>query len=484
MIAPDQTVNKPEFTQSSKSLRRITNQQPTAEPYVMIATSLILDPALTNADLGTVIRTLVQITARPDAPISAAVLATPTHGNGRDAIRKAIKTLETRGYLRREKHQTDAGIWHTTINATISAPAHGLHRQPAPTPEFPSSVMHRQPAPTPEFPSSVTHMTRRVTDAGISVTKEDQEEEEEKEILGYPSSVCAAPATATAPQTTMTPAPVTVNRSQPHPAPTVTASSPTPAPESAQDHELATQLIARGIYPSTASELIADYAPALIQGWIDHKDANPKIRAGALLKNIRTGKPAPQLAPAPLTDEEERRRRYCPAELAGIIIGAEEDAAHLVSTETISAASSTAASAPEPAHLVSSAASSTAASAPATVLQNAPARQEDAQTTVYAPAHSEAPQNATTPAQPAQETQPDADPARLARHLDELRRQLSEGGSPLADDLKSATLHDAGAAWLIVGASRIDYLTAKGAIVGKKLATITNDRRPVQYAAA
>ena len=479
MIAPDQTVNKPEFTQSSKSLRRITNQQPTAEPYVMIATSLILDPALTNADLGAVVRTLVQITARPDAPISAAVLATPTHGNGRDAIRKAIKTLETRGYLRREKHQTDAGRWHTTINATISAPAHGLHRQPAPTPEFPSSVMHRQPAPTPEFPSSVTHMTRSVTDAGISVTKEDQEEEEEKEILGYPSSVCAAPATATAPQTTMTPAPVTVNRSQPHPAPTVTASSPTPAPESAQDHELATQLIARGIYPSTASELIADYAPALIQGWIDHRDAHPKIGPGALLKNIRTGKPAPQLAPAPLTDEEERRRRYCPAELAGIIIGAEEDAAHLVSTETISAASSTAASAPEPAHLVSA-----ASSTPAPGLQNAPARQEDAQTTVYAPAHSEAPQNATTPAQPAQETQPDADPARLARHLDELRRQLSEGGSPLADDLKSATLHDAGAAWLIVGASRIDYLTAKGAIVGKKLATITNDRRPVQYAAA
>ena len=482
MIAPDQTVNKPEFTQSSKSLRRITNQQPTAEPYVMIATSLILDPALTNADLGAVVRTLVQITARPDAPISAAVLATPTHGNGRDAIRKAIKTLETRGYLRREKHQTDAGRWHTTINATISAPAHGLHRQPAPTPEFPSSVMHRQPAPTPEFPSSVTHMTRRVTDAGISVTKEDQEEEEEKEILGYPSSVCAAPATATAPQTTMTPAPVTVNRSQPHPAPTVTASSPTPtpAPESAQDHELATQLIARGIYPSTASELIADYAPALIQGWIDHKDANPKIRAGALLKNIRTGKPAPQLAPAPEPKNLIDQWRDAGALIVTDADDQPDDAGALVSTETISAASSTAASAPEPAHLVSSAASST----PAPGLQNAPARQEDAQTTVYAPAHSEAPQNATTPAQPAQETQPDADPARLARHLDELRRQLSEGGSPLADDLKSATLHDAGAAWLIVGASRIDYLTAKGAIVGKKLATITNDRRPVQYAAA
>ena len=496
MIALDQTVNKPEFARTSKSLPNIARAaHDAANPYTMISNVTILDPSLSNAALGA----LVRILARKDTdPINEEAIA-PICADGKDARTRAFSELEQRGYLHRARHRDARGKWTTTTHAhertaqpapqrdpvivAVPRAKNGRWTTPAPLPadDAPShrngkpamaeDARHRDGKPAMAYTCDAPRHRDGKPGPNYSNTLEREGEGNQT----TPNGILAAPATATAPQTTMTPAPVTVNRSQPHPAPTVTASAPHLVIDTAN------AMIAAGVLPAIANRLAAAHPAAHIAAHVEKFTAdaatNPKLGPGALVYRIENNA-APQPAPEPKNLIDQWRD-------AGALIATDDDdqpddAGALVSTETISAASSTAASAPEPAHLVSA-----ASSTPAPGLQNAPARHEDAQTTVYAPTHSEAPQNATTPAQPAQETQPDADPARLARTLDQLRRELRLAGSLAADYLETATLHDAGAHWLIVGASNVDYLkTPKGAIVGKKLATLTGAPRPIQYAAA
>ena len=483
MIAPDQPVNKPEFARTSKSLPNIARAaHDAANPYTMICNATILDASLSNAALGA----LVRILARKDTdPISEEAL-TPICADGKDARNRAFIELEQREYLIRTRHRDARGRWTTTTRANertaqpapqrapviVAVPRakNGQWTTPAtlPADDAPS---HRNGKPA--MVEDARHRTGKPAmvhtcdaprhhDGKPGPNYSNTREREGGRNQTTPNGFLAEPATATAPQTTMTPAPLTVNQSQPHPAPTVTASAPHLVIDTAN------AMIAAGVLPVTANRLAAAHPAAHIAAHVEKfmADAatNPKLTAGALVYRIENN-PAPQPAPEPQNLIDQWRD-------AGAIIATDEgdqpldDAGALVSTETISAASSA------------------TASAPATVLQNAPASQNAAQMPVYAPTHSEAPQNAATPAQQAQETQSDADPARLARTLDQLRRDLRLAGSAAADYLESATLHDAGAHWLIAGARNADYLTVKGAQVQKKLAAITGSPRPVQFAAA
>ena len=321
MIAPDQTVNKPEFARTSKSLPNIARAaHDAANPYTMISNVTILDPSLSNAALGA----LVRILARKDTdPISEEAIA-PICADGKDARTRAFSELEQREYLIRTRHRDARGKWTTTTRA------HERTAQPAPQRDPVIVAVPRAkngrwttPAPLPadDAPSHRNGKPAMAEDArhrdgkpAMAYTCDAPRHRDGKPGPNYLNTitlggggeennqpifcdVLAEPATATAPETTTTPTPVTDNRSQPHPAPTVTASAPHLVTDTA-----ANAMIAAGVLPAIANRLAAAHPAAHIAAHVEKFTAdaatNPKLGAGALVYRIENNA-APQPAPEP-----------------------------------------------------------------------------------------------------------------------------------------------------------------------------------------
>ena len=129
-------------------------------PFTMVDRSTINRPDLSYRALGV----LVWMLDKPDGWVgfSAERLAIGESREGRDAIRAAIRELESLGYVEHERRQVDGGRWVTdTIvydhpdrrDAVDERDAEGPAGDPPPTTGFQASVDQRGTAPpTPGLP--------------------------------------------------------------------------------------------------------------------------------------------------------------------------------------------------------------------------------------------------------------------------------------------------------------------------------------------
>jgi hypothetical protein len=88
----------------------IVVRHPVTDRFTTFANDTIRDGRLSFRATGV----LVHVVSLPDgARINATVLAASRDGEGRDAVRAALRELEHAGYLRREQHQDNVGRWRT-----------------------------------------------------------------------------------------------------------------------------------------------------------------------------------------------------------------------------------------------------------------------------------------------------------------------------------------------------------------------------------